>query len=208
MYTPSAFKVEEIEQLQAFMKEFSFATLVSAVDGCPVATHLPFVVRPSDGQLGTLVAHMARANPLWSSWTPDTEVLVIFTGPHAYVSPSWYEHKVAVPTWNYSAVHAYGKPKLISDLDALSSLVVGQTEHYERQENSRWDRALMGDLLPPLLKAIVGFTIEIERIEGKFKFNQNRSSRDQDGVAHALHRSGCPFKRSVASFMRTLARGQ
>lgn len=202
MYTPSAFQVEDIDQLHSFMKDHSFATIVSAVDGNPSATHLPFVVQPSGGRFGTLVAHMARANPLWRSWTDQTEVLVIFSGPHAYISPSWYEQQETVPTWNYSAVHAYGKARLISDPEALRALVIQQTKLYEGREGSTWDQSLMDPMMDSLLKGIVGFSIEIERLEGKFKFNQNRSAADQEGVSVALERSGCPFKRSVGAFMR------
>jgi transcriptional regulator len=208
MYTPSAFRVEDTERLQSFMREYSFATLVSASDGVPSATHLPFVIRPEEGRFGTLVGHMARANTLWTTWARETEVLVIFTGPHAYISPSWYEQKVTVPTWNYSAAHAYGKPRLLTDVDQLRLLVRHQTKLYEHQERSTWDQSLMEEILNSQLRAIVGFTIEIERLEGKFKFNQNRGVGDQDGVASTLERSGCPFKRSVGIFMRSVLRGR
>lgn len=207
MYTPSAFHVEGIDRLHSFMEQHSFATIVSAADGSPSAIHLPVVVQPNGGRFGTLVAHMARANPLWRSWTSETEVLVIFTGPHAYISPSWYDQQVTVPTWNYSAVHAYGRARLITDPEALRALVIQQTNLYEGLEGSTWDRSLMDQVMESLLKGIVGFSIEIERLDGKFKFNQNRSVADHEGVTVALERSGCPFKRSVGAFMRSVIGG-
>jgi transcriptional regulator len=206
MYTPRSFKVEDLQTAHLFMKQHSFATLVSVTDGTPSATHLPFVLDSALGSNGTLRGHMARANPLWKSWTEQSQVLVIFTGPHAYISPSWYEQQVTVPTWNYSAVHAYGRPKLMDDFETLQSLVVQQVAIYEDAENSSWDRSLMTGVMATELKAIVGFEIEIERLEAKFKFNQNRSLSDQAGVVAALERSACPFKQAAGTFMRKVAR--
>lgn len=202
MYTPRSFKVEDLEAIHAFMKQHSFATIVSASGEEPSATHLPFVIEPARGRNGTLLAHMARANPLWKSWTEQSKVLVIFTGPHAYISPSWYEQQVTVPTWNYSAVHAYGRPKIMADAETLQSLVVKQVSIYEDAENSPWDRGLMTGVIETELKAIVGFEIEIEQLEAKFKFNQNRSHADQAGVISGLERSACPFKKAAGAFMR------
>lgn len=208
MYTPRSFKVEEIDTLHAFMKANSFAIVVGVSGSRIEATHLPCLIDSTAGEFGTLRAHMARANPLWKMWTPDQEVLVIFTGPHGYVSPSWYQQQVTVPTWNYAAVHVSGKPHIISDTETLHALVTEQVRMYEEKEKSTWDQSLMQSLMGSELKAIVGFEIPIERIEGKFKFNQNRSAADQHGVVFALERSGCPFKKSVANVMRSLQGGK
>jgi transcriptional regulator len=162
------------------------------------------MIEPSMGEMGAIRAHMARANPLWKSWGEGNEVLVIFTGPHAYISPSWYEQQVTVPTWNYSAVHAYGRPRIMTDSGTLQDLVTQQVAVYEDAENSIWDRSLMGGVIDTELKAIVGFEIPIERVEAKFKFNQNRSYADQAGVVSGLERSACPFKRAAGAFMRRL----
>jgi transcriptional regulator len=186
------------------MRENSFATIISASENTPSATHLPFLIEPDQGKFGTLYAHMARANPLWKSWTNQSQALVIFTGPHTYISPAWYKQQETVPTWNYSAVHAYGTPKLIEDPDALRSLVTRQVSIYEAKQGSPWDQSLMANPLKTELKAIVGFTIEITQLEGKFKFNQNRSPEDQSGVVASLQGSKCPFQRAVSSFMSNL----
>lgn len=204
MYTPSSFQVTDLQTIHAFMREHSFATIISAADGRPSATHLPFVVNPEAGEFGTLYAHMARANPLWKSWTSESEALVIFTGPHAYISPGWYHHQETVPTWNYSAVHVYGRPRIMQDKAELRALITDQVALYEAKESSLWNQSLMDGVVNAQLGAIVGFTIEIERFEGKFKFNQNRSPEDQAGVSTVLQRSGCPFKRAVGSFMSSM----
>jgi transcriptional regulator len=205
MYTPRSFKVEELLVLHSFMEQHSFATIVSVADGVPSATHLPFLIDTTRGEFGTLRVHMARANPLWKAWTADTTVLVIFTGPHAYISPDWYQDQVTVPTWNYSAVHVYGRPQPLADQGALRLLVTQQVQLYEEKEGSLWDQSLMEGVMHTELQAIVGFEIPIERIEGKYKFNQNRSLADQQGVVAALERSGCPFKKAAGAFMRALS---
>ena len=202
MYTPRSFKVEEVPILHSFMEQHSFATIVSIADGSPSATHLPFLIDTTQGEFGTLRVHMARANPIWKSWTPETTVLVIFTGPHAYISPDWYENQVTVPTWNYAAVHVYGEPEPITDHDSLRLLVTQQVRLYEEKERSLWNQALMEDVMQTELQAIVGFEIPIKRLEGKYKFNQNRSLADQHGVVAALERSACPFKKAAGAFMR------
>jgi transcriptional regulator len=115
MYIPLAFNVPDARQLAAFIEQNSFATLVSEADGRPFASHLPLLHDFDGSGFGRLVGHMARANPQWQHFADGREVLAIFHGPHAYVSPRWYTTKVAVPTWNYAVVHAYGRPQLISD---------------------------------------------------------------------------------------------
>lgn len=204
MYTPPSFRVEDLGAIHAFIKANSFAAIVSAHEGIPSGTHLPFMIDPERGSYGTLRAHLARANQLWRTWTPETNVLVIFTGPHAYISPAWYQHQETVPTWNYAAVHVYGKPQLIKNTEELRALVTHQVALYEDAEHSSWDRTLMEGVMETELKAIVGFEIEIDRIEAKFKFNQNRAPEDQSGVVRALEGSACPFKKAAGTFMRSL----
>ena len=117
MYIPKLFREEDISTLHQLMQAYSFATLVTQHDGAPYASHLPLTLCPEAGPFGTLMGHMARANPQWRDFEVDgeQEVLVIFQGPHTYVSPSWYAVQPSVPTWNYAAVHAYGMPRLIED---------------------------------------------------------------------------------------------
>ena len=115
MYIPKAFREDDITTLHKFMREYSFATLITQHKGVPFATHLPFILDAQCGPNGALLAHVARANPQWHDFVDEQEVLVIFQGPHAYISPSWYEVELSVPTWNYAVVHAYGIPRLIED---------------------------------------------------------------------------------------------
>jgi transcriptional regulator len=202
MYTPTSFKVDDIDTAHAFMREFSFATVCSQTPEGVSATHLPFTIDSTRGLQGTMLCHLARANPLWKSWSGQQEVLVVFTGPHAYISPAWYQKKESVPTWNYSAVHAYGRPRMVESNEALITMVRDLVVLYEGHEGSTWDQRLMEPMLDQLVGAIVGFEIPIERIETKFKFNQNRSLEDQLGVIEALEGSELHSKREAGQFMR------
>ncbi len=140
MYLPASFAVADSDRLAEVMRKFSFATLVTATDGVPFATHLPLLHRPQPGTLGVLVGHVARANPQWQHFTTEKESLAIFSGPHAYVSPSWYETELAVPTWNYIAVHAYGVPRVIEDEAWLEALLDEMVQRYEasRPQPAQW----------------------------------------------------------------------
>lgn len=202
MYLPRSFKEEDLPTLHALMRENSFAVLFSQTDDMPFATHLPFMVDSERGRYGTLIAHMARANPHWRQFEKSPEVLVIFQGPHAYISPAWYEDQVTVPTWNYAAVHAHGRPKLIHDKKELRGMVENLVRIHEKGIDSGWDIAQAEPIMETELKAIVGFEIPISRIEGKFKFNQNRSEEDRKGVIRALEKSDDPMQRIVAEVMR------
>src|SRR5688500_3243148 len=136
MYVPEHFRESRIERLHALIREHSFGILVSTVDGAPFATHLPLLIDAERGPYGTLVGHMARANPHWRSFigayasTATGDSLVVFSGPHAYVSPSWYETPIAVPTWNYAAVHVYGSPRVIDDETAVTQLLARTVDTY------------------------------------------------------------------------------
>jgi len=202
MYTPRSFRIEHLPTLHALIRDFSFGVLVSADGSSPVATHLPFMVDPDRGPLGTLIAHMARANRHWQSWTEETRVLTIFQGPHAYVSPGWYENQQTVPTWNHATVHAYGTPYLIREPSALRPMVEKLVDMHESHADSGWDRSMMKPEMATELQAIVGFEIPIDSIEGQFKFNQNRSREDQEGVAAVLEGSKLDLERETAKIMR------
>jgi transcriptional regulator len=201
MYNPRSYRVESAATLHALIGEHSFGTLVSHGPTGLIATHLPFMIDPARGPDGTLVAHMARANPQWTTWTDETSVLAIFQGPHSYISPGWYEQQETVPTWNYAAVHAYGVPRLVHDPEQLRPMVMSLMERHESHARSGWDPGLMESVMDRELKAIVGFEIPIDRIEGKLKFNQNRSRADQLSVVNALSSSTDPNERAVGRFM-------
>src|SRR5215470_5910371 len=184
MYIPKAFREDDIDTLHAFMREYSFATLVTQHHGEIVVSHLPFLFDAQRGSYGTLMAHMARANSQWRTFAETQEALVIFQGPHTYISPSWYEDDLAasVPTWNYAVVHAYGTPRLIEDEVTLYSLLQALVEKHESQFEKPWTFKPLDVHMQNRLRAIVGFEMPITRLEGKFKMSQNRSANDQGRV--------------------------
>jgi transcriptional regulator len=189
MYIPKAFREEDVNTLRKLMREYSFATLITQHEGVPFATHLPFILDAQRGPNGTLLAHMARANPQWHDFVDEQEVLVIFQGPHAYISPSWYEVELSVPTWNYAVVHAYGIPRLIEDGEELYQLLKTLIETHEAQFEKPWPFQLSDDYLQKMIRGIVGFEIEIIRLEGKFKLSQNRTEAERENVIGALQES-------------------
>lgn len=197
MYIPKSFAQEDLPTLQQFMQANSFATLVTIEDGIPIATHLPFMLDTQTGANGTLIAHMARANSQWKAMFKDETVLVIFQGPHAYVSSSWYEEPNTIPTWNYTAVHAYGKPHVIHDVDELDAMVARLVNHHDPTLIDRYHHYPESKL-----KSIVGLTIEIERLEGKYKMSQNREVVDQEHVVDHLKQSRDSVEQSLAQMMR------
>src|ERR1700749_1163917 len=131
MYIPPAFRLEDKARLAAFLRAHSFATFITQDGAAPFASHLPMLYRPDLGEHGTLIAHLARANPQWQHFAEDREALVIFHGPHGYISPSWYETSPAVPTWNYAVVHAYGIPWIFEDHDRIAALLRETISLYE-----------------------------------------------------------------------------
>ena len=199
MYVPASFRVTDRGQLLDFMRANSFATLVSRVGGEPFASHLPLLIDPSAGPHGTLVGHMARANPQWRS--DDDVFLTIFSGPHAYVSPTWYAAENTVPTWNYVAVHAYGRFELIDDRDALEQIVRDYVAFYEAPMPQPWQVTSPAEFLDKLLAAIVGFRIEITRLEGKWKLNQNHPEERRERVVRALTERGDENSLEIARLM-------
>ena len=138
MYMPKLYQEDDLATLHGLMRDYSFATLVTQHDGAPFATHLPLVLAADEGPYGTLYGHIARANPQWQDFDETQEVLVIFQGPHTYVSPSWYEVELSVPTWNYTAVHAYGTPHLVTDYDAFYALLDTLVRTHESQFARPW----------------------------------------------------------------------
>jgi transcriptional regulator len=202
MYMPELFRDEDIATLHTLMRDYSFATLVTQHDGTPFATHLPFILDADTGPYGTLLGHMARANPQWRDFDASQEVLVIFQGPHTYVSPSWYEVELSVPTWNYAVVHAYGHPRLITDYDACYALLDTLVRTHEAQFPTPWLFQLPQDYVRKMIQGIVGFAIQITRLEGKYKLSQNRALTDQQNVAATLQQSPDPVSRDVGTLMQ------
>jgi transcriptional regulator len=202
MYIPKAFEVTDLSTLHEFIETYSFGTLVTVAGEQPVATRLPLILDRTRGRQGTLLGHVARANPQWRSFDGDRQCLVMFDGPHAYISPSWYATSPAVPTWNYTAVHVYGIPRPFHDAGQLAELVDRLVGIYEGKMTEPWPGKLPGDFKAAMLKAIVGFTIEIDRIEGKFKLGQNRPVEDRSGAVARLERSSDRTARELAEITR------
>jgi transcriptional regulator len=204
MYIPNTDRVTDLAKLHRFMRENSFATIISVVDGHISATRVPLILDPARSPNGTLIGHVARANPQWRSFNGEAEVMAAFDGPHAYISPNWYVTAPAVPTWNYTTVHAYGLPRIIEDTPRLAAIVDQLVSTYERDMPDPWPAPgqLAEDFKGKLLKAIVGFEIPIERIDGKFKFGKNRSLEDQISMIHELEKSRLAGDRELASIMK------
>jgi transcriptional regulator len=203
MYIPKHFSENDLSVLQTVMREYSFATLVSAQeDGVPIATPLPFLYEAEPAPYGVLRAHMALGNPQWRTFQPEREVLVIFQGPHAYISPSWYEVELSVPTWNYATVHAYGKPRIITDHTELYTHLKALVATHEAQFANPWPfERLPVDYIERMMKGVVGFAVTITRLEGKFKMSQNRSENERARVSAELRASGNPMACEVAELV-------
>lgn len=203
MYIPDAFRVAEWETVAGFIESYGFAMVVNQSPQGPFATHLPLLLeRLSDGDV--LIGHLARANPHWRLFDGRDEVLVVFQGPHAYVSPSWYSTVPSVPTWNYAVVHVYGRPRVVEDTSRVRASLDRLVEQHEPSTGpQRWR---VSDLPPEyaerLTSAIVGFEIPVERFEAKFKLGQNRSREDIEGVLKGLVDEGGASGRALAEFMR------
>ena len=200
MYIPEHFKETNPERIAALIEGHLFGMLVTAPEGVPFVSHLPFLFERSAGSQGKLLGHMARANPQWQHFAAGSEVLAVFQGPHAYVSPSWYSSP-GVPTWNYAVVHLCGKPRLIEGESELEALVEQLTHVHESHMPSPWKPNLTGERRSKLLNMIVGFEIEITDIQGKFKLSQNRPLEDQQRVVEELSQSNNQTDTAVAKLM-------
>jgi len=203
MYIPRHFEVTDTAWCHALMRAQSFATMITADDtGAPFATHLPILVDATRGPRGTLRGHVARANPHWRYLAAGRPTLVVFSGAHAYVSPSWYATQPAVPTWNYVAVHATGSGALVEDAERVRALLADLVHVYEGAGPGAWSfEALAEDYVAGMQRAIVAFEIPIERLEGKAKLSQNRDAVDQGRTRDALAASDDPSARVVAGLM-------
>jgi transcriptional regulator len=209
MYTPKAFEVTDLPILHAAMKQSELATLVTLTTGGLVATHLPVLLDETRGEFGTLSGHVSRANVQWRETVPDTDALVIFLGLDAYVSPNWYPAKQetgrVVPTWNYAAIHAYGRITFFEDAERLRTVVTDLTTRHEASFPAPWQVTdAPAAYIDSQLKAIVGFEVPILRLEGKQKFNQNRSVEDRIGVIEGLLDLQEERKRQVAVLMEEI----
>lgn len=199
IYIPKHFAEQDVARLQALIRAENFGTLISnGANGIEVS-HLPFLL---DAGRNVLRAHMARGNPQWQGLASAAEVVVVFHGPHHYVSPAWYASHPSVPTWNYAVVHVQGRPRLIEDHSRLEAMVRELVEHHEALSPAPWRMELPPDYQHKMIAGIVGFEIEITRMEGKFKLSQNRPAADRPLVAAALEKIGSDDACGVAALMR------
>jgi transcriptional regulator len=206
MYMPASFRQDDLAELHAQMQASPFALLISAGSEGVQASHLPLLLEPGEGEFGTLYGHFARANPHWRELQGGAEALAVFSGPDAYISPSWYpakaEHGKVVPTWNYIAVHARGPVELIEEPERLLQIVGRLSDRHESGRAQPWAVSdAPSDYLDAMLRAIVGFALPIRRLDGKWKLGQNRSTVDQAGVRQGLATSSQPRDRELAARM-------
>jgi transcriptional regulator len=205
MYIPPAFRLDDMADIHRAMREARSATLVTATEDGLIGTPMPMLLEDREGQNGTLYAHVARANPQWKL-APTCEAMAVFSGPQAYVTPSWYAtkqetHKV-VPTWNYVAVHAYGPVEFFDDTDRLLDIVTRLTDVHEQTGPERW--AVIdapADFIKSQLRGIVGLRMPITRLDGKRKMSQNRNAADRAGVIGGLSRSDRAEDRVVSAMI-------
>lgn len=200
MYLPTHFTETRIDRLQQVMAAAGLVTLVTMTDEGMEASHIPMIYDPqpaADGSAphGTLYGHLARGNPQWRRFRNDIDAMAIFQGPDVYVTPSWYETKresgKVVPTWNYVAIHAYGKLSAFDDREQLLRLVTRLTERQEHRRNQPWAVSdAPADYIDAMLKGIVGIALPVTRLEGKWKMSQNRNTADQAGVIAGLRTEG------------------
>ncbi|MFO1037210.1 MAG: FMN-binding negative transcriptional regulator [Geminicoccaceae bacterium] len=211
MYQPAHFREDRIEVQHALIRAHPLGLLVTQGEGGLEANPIPFLLDPAAGPLGTLRAHVARANPQWRTLDPAREALIVFQAVDSYVTPSWYaskrEHGKVVPTWNYAIVQAWGRPRVIEDAEWLRGQVGELTDRQEAERARPW---AVSDAPDPFvavqLKGIVGIEIPIARIEGKWKASQNRPPADREGVAEGLAAQGDEASRAMAEMVRE--RGQ
>lgn len=209
MYTPKAFEVTDLAILHAAMKQSELATFITITTNGLVATHLPLLLDTTRGPYGTLRGHISRANLQWKETDPAAEALIIFLGPDTYVSPNWYPAKRetgrVVPTWNYAAIHAYGRVTFIEDTEWLRTMVSDLTRKHEASFPAPWQVTDAPEVyIDSQLKAIVGFEFQIVRLQGKEKFNQNRPEEDRQGVIKGLLKTQEERKRQVAELMEEI----
>ena len=214
MYIPKDFKLDDPARIAEVIRRFNFGLLISAAPGgssggAPVATHLPFLYDAARGPHGTLTAHMARANPHWKDFVAIAEaggeVLAVFSGPHGYISPSWYGPGDAVPTWNYVAVHAYGTPRLMEDA-AVRPMLEELVATHEASAAESW--SMLGNdekFLARMQRGIVAFEIPVARLEAKAKLSQNKTPEVRGRVSAALRAAGDGEAAVLAEWMETLA---
>lgn len=200
MYIPKLYKITDAEEIREFVQQNSFGTLVTTRKGRPIATHLPLQLL-KDGEDYNITGHMAYGNPQWRTFESLDEVLVMFQGPHAYISSSWYEQE-NVPTWNYQAVHIYGEAQILDEEELKQDLEkLMETYEKHREDPVLWDK-LSTSLLEKELKGIVGFKIKVNEIQAAYKMSQNRNDTDYANIVDQLEQEEIPAAAQMADEMK------
>jgi len=201
MYIPGFNTFPDKQEVISFMQKYSFGTIITSVDNLPVATHLPFLIEEKDGQI-IISSHFAKANPQALDVNGNTN-LIIFTEPHAYISPKNYEKEAEVPTWNYIAVHAYGKARLLNGEQEHLNLLERTIKNYEAGYFSQWQN-LPDVYKSKMIKGIVGFEIIVTDLQAKRKLSQNRSEVEKENIIYSLSESPSESERKIAQYMSSL----
>jgi transcriptional regulator len=209
MYVPPHFAPQDKAQLHQAIRDTRLATLVTLGSEGLEASHVPILLDEGEGPWGAIRGHLARANPQWRRAATETPALAMFLGPDAYVTPSWYATKretgKVVPTWNYLAVHAYGRIEFFEDAERLRDIVTSLTRRHEGKRAAPWAVSdAPEDYIRAQLRGIVGFRLPIERLEGKWKLSQNRSEADRQGVIEGLEGERGALEAAIARRMREL----
>ncbi len=199
MYIPTLNKLADKTKIVDFIKRFSFATIITSKDNMPAATHLPFLVHEENDKL-FLTGHFAKQNEQWKH-IEENPILVIFQEPHAYISPTNYEKELNVPTWNYIAVHAYGKGKLVTGQEGLLHLLESTINNFESSYMQQWN-SFPEKYRIGLMDGIVGFILEVTELQAKEKLSQNRTVNEQKKIIETLSASNNSNEQLIATYMR------
>ena len=200
MYIPELYKNENEEEITTFLRNNSFGILVNLMDGQLWATHIPLELEQNESGKKLLCGHISRDNPQWKGFQSHADILAIFSGPHSYISSSWYE-KENVPTWNYIAVHVYGKIKIIEGDDVIASLK-RLTDKYEQNSKNPVRLEDLSEKTMRQVAGIVAFEIEIDRIEAVKKMSQNRNERDYSNIVSELEKTDDAASKEVVAIMK------
>ncbi len=199
MYIPKTNLTTDKTEIVAFMKQFSFATIITAKDSFPIATHLPFLVTTTEDNI-ILTSHFAKANEHWQD-IENNKILVIFSEPHAYISTKNYDKELNVPTWNYISIHAYGQGKLITETEKTFEILEATIDNYETSYRQQWDN-FPDDYKLKMSKGIVAFEILITDLQAKKKLSQNRTDTEKNKIIETLSKSNDTNEKLIADYMK------
>ena len=198
MYIPKLNLETDRDEIVAFMKQFSFATIITSKNNLPEATHLPFLVTLKDDDI-ILTSHFAKANEHWKD-IENNNILVIFSEPHAYISPKHYDNELNVPTWNYISVHVYGKGMLITDTEIIFKVLENTIENYEISYKQQWERLPTAYKLK-MASGIVAFNIIVKDLQAKKKLSQNKTQKEKQKIIDTLSKSNDTNEQLLADYM-------